>query len=57
MGDLGRGHALDPDVDALDHDGHWLQGAPRYERSEVPDWDDSGSGRRLDGFYGPFPGI
>ncbi|HVH94386.1 MAG TPA: PRC-barrel domain-containing protein [Nocardioidaceae bacterium] len=41
----------------VDLDKDRLQGAPRYERSEVPDWDDPGYGRRLDDFYGPFPGL
>ena len=42
---------------AVDLDKDRLQGAPRYERSELPDWDDPGYGRRIDDYYGPFPGI
>ena len=41
----------------VDIDKDRLEGAPRYERSDVPDWDDPGYGRRIDDFYGPFPGI
>ena len=31
--------------------------APSYTRSEVPDWGDPSFGRRIDDYYGPFPGI
>ena len=41
----------------VDLDKNRLQGAPRYERSETPDWSDPGYSRRIDDFYGPFPGI
>jgi sporulation protein YlmC with PRC-barrel domain len=41
----------------VDLDKSRLQGAPSYERSEMPDWDDPGYGRRIDDFYGPFPGL
>ena len=41
----------------VDLDKGRLQGAPSYERSEMPDWDDPGYSRRIDDFYGPFPGI
>ena len=41
----------------VDLDKDKLQGAPSYERSDSPDWDNSGFGRQIDDFYGPFPGI
>ena len=34
-----------------------LQGAPSYSGSEAPDWSDPSFGRRIDDYYGPFPGI
>lgn len=41
----------------VDLDKSRLEGAPTYERSEAPDWGDPGYGRRIDDFYGPFPGL
>ena len=41
----------------IDLDKDRLRGAPSYERSDSPDWDDPGYGRRIEDFYGPFPGL
>ena len=41
----------------VDLDKNRLQGAPSYSSSEAPDWSDPGYGRRIDDYYGPFPGI
>jgi hypothetical protein len=41
----------------VDLDKSRLEGAPSYTRSEVPDWGDPSFGRRIDDYYGPFPGI
>jgi sporulation protein YlmC with PRC-barrel domain len=41
----------------VDLDKSRLEGAPSYARSEVPDWGDPSFGRRIDDYYGPFPGI
>ena len=41
----------------VDLDKARLEGAPRYERSDNPDWADPDYGRRIDDFYGPFPGL
>ena len=41
----------------VDLDKDRLQGAPSYSGSEAPDWSDPSYGRRIDDFYGPFPGI
>src|SRR3954471_19180098 len=40
----------------VDLDKDRLQGAPSYQRSDRPDWADPDYGRRIDDFYGPFPG-
>jgi sporulation protein YlmC with PRC-barrel domain len=41
----------------VDLDKDRLRGAPSYTASDSPDWDDPGYGRRIDDYYGPFPGI
>jgi sporulation protein YlmC with PRC-barrel domain len=41
----------------VDLDKDRLQGAPSYGPSDSPDWADPSYGRRIDDFYGPFPGI
>jgi hypothetical protein len=41
----------------VDLDKDRLQGAPSYSGSEAPDWSDPSFGRRIDDYYGPFPGI
>lgn len=41
----------------VDLDKDRLQGAPSYSSSEAPDWSDPSYGRRIDDYYGPFPGI
>ena len=41
----------------VDLDKNRLQGAPSYSSSEVPDWSDPSYGRRVDDYYGPFPGV
>jgi sporulation protein YlmC with PRC-barrel domain len=41
----------------IDLDKGRLEGAPSYERSDSPDWGDPDYSRRIDDFYGPFPGI
>ena len=41
----------------VDLDKDRLQKAPSYSSSEAPDWSDPGYGRRIDDYYGPFPGI
>jgi hypothetical protein len=41
----------------VDLDKARLEGAPRYERSNNPDWANPDYGRRIDDFYGPFPGL
>ncbi len=41
----------------VDLDKSRLQGAPSYAASETPDWRDPSYSRRIDDFYGPFPGI
>ena len=41
----------------VDLDKSRLEDAPSYERGERPDWADPAYGRRLDDFYGPFPGF
>jgi PRC-barrel domain len=41
----------------VDLDKNRLQGAPSYSSSEVPDWSDPSYGRRIDDYYGPFPGV
>ena len=41
----------------VDLDKSRLQGAPSYEREQVPDWGDPSYGRRIDEFYAPFPGV
>ena len=41
----------------VDLDKSRLEDAPSYERGERPDWADPAYGRRLDDFYGPFPGL
>jgi sporulation protein YlmC with PRC-barrel domain len=41
----------------VDLDKSRLEGAPSYAPSEIPDWGDPSFGRRIDDYYGPFPGI
>ena len=41
----------------VDLDKSRLQGAPSYSGSEAPDWSDPSYSRRIDDYYGPFPGI
>jgi hypothetical protein len=41
----------------VDLDKNRLQGAPSYSSSEAPDWSDPSYGRRIDDYYGPFPGV
>jgi len=41
----------------VDLDKDRLQGAPSYSSSEAPDWSDPGYSRRIDDYYGRFPGI
>ena len=41
----------------VDLDKDRLRGAPSYTGSEAPDWRDPAYGRRIDDYYGPFPGI
>jgi PRC-barrel domain len=41
----------------VDLDKNRLQGAPSYSSSEAPDWSDPSYSRRIDDYYGPFPGI
>ena len=41
----------------VDLDKDRLQGAPSYQRSDTPDWSDPSYSRRIDDYYGPFPGI
>jgi hypothetical protein len=41
----------------VDLDKNRLQGAPSYSSSEAPDWSDPSYGRRVDDYYGPFPGV
>jgi hypothetical protein len=41
----------------VDLDQERLEGAPSYEESDRPDWADPDYSRRIDDFYGPFPGI
>ena len=41
----------------VDLDKDRLQRAPSYSSSEAPDWSDPGYSRRIDDYYGPFPGI
>ena len=41
----------------VDLDKDRLQRAPSYTASDNPDWDDPGYSRRIDDFYGPFPGL
>ena len=40
----------------VDLDKTRLQGAPSYSSSEAPDWSDPSYSRRIDDYYGPFPG-
>jgi hypothetical protein len=40
----------------VDLDKSRLQGAPSYSSSENPDWRDPSYSRRIDDYYGPFPG-
>jgi hypothetical protein len=40
----------------VDLDKNRLQGAPSYSSSDVPDWSDPSYSRRVDDYYGPFPG-
>ena len=49
--DTGKGgYVVDLDKDRL-------RGAPSYTGSEAPNWRDPAYGRRIDDYYGPFPGI
>ena len=41
----------------VDLDKDRLRDAPSYSGSEAPDWSDPSYGRRIDDYYGPFPGI
>ena len=41
----------------VDLDKNRLQGAPSYSSSEAPDWSDPSYSRRIDDYYGPFPGV
>ena len=41
----------------VDLDKDRLQGAPSYAASEDPDWRDPSYSRRIDDYYGPFPGV
>jgi hypothetical protein len=41
----------------VDLDKDRLQGAHSYSGSETPDWSDPSYGRRIDDYYGPFPGV
>ena len=41
----------------VDLDKTRLQGAPSYSSSEAPDWGDPSYSRRIDDYYGPFPGV
>ena len=41
----------------VDLDKNALQGAPSYSSSEAPDWSDPSYSRRIDDYYGPFPGV
>ena len=41
----------------VDLDKDRLQGAPSYSSSEAPDWSDPSYSRRIDDYYGPFPGV
>ena len=41
----------------VDLDKRRLEGAPSYQRSDSPDWADPDYSRRIDDFYGPFPGL
>jgi len=41
----------------VDLDKNRLQSAPSYASSETPDWSDPSYSRRIDDYYGPFPGV
>ena len=41
----------------VDLDKNRLQGAPRYSSREAPNWSDPSYSRRIDDYYGSFPGI